>query len=148
MSAYIDALYTAIRLAIYTTWTDVQTNGIWEGENLEMVPWEDLTPPYAVFVWGEFPLSEEWCGIDTDIYEGLVHIFWVGATTGDSSAARLKIEALRDYLRDGSMSAGQVVRVQQLRWDNEMEPNKTFAEKNYTHRAGLLAPVCVVGEAH
>lgn len=127
-----------------SVWSDVPPNGIWETEDVEKVPWEDLTAPYAVIIMGEVT-SADWGG-DNAAYEIVPEIYYIGGSTGDSTAARAKIEALRDSLMGTNLPTAQVLDVVGLSHDNSLPPNALFAAKNYAHRAGRLRAQMLCGE--
>jgi hypothetical protein len=148
MSAYLENAYAALRARINAVWTDVTADGIWETEHLEMIPWEDLTPPYAVIHIASMPLSDEWSSMHASAYNPQIDIYYVAAITGPSGTIRAKLEALRDDLiaQSISLSAGQVLDVRNLTWANNIEPNLVFVTKDYTHRAGVLTVDYLIGE--
>lgn len=144
--SYLESLYTAFRTAISAVWTDVPANGIWETEHIEMIPWEDLTPPYAVILIGDTPVNDTYSPSDCETFAPMVHIYYIAAVSGGSSGIRAKLEALRDYLYANNLSAGQVIRVESLSWGNALPPNVPFSAKNQSNRAGRLVAFTVIGE--
>jgi len=146
MSAYLSTLVTDIRTLVAATWTDTPANGIWEVENLEMMTWDDTSPPFAFIMFSPIESTDEYGGANA-AYIVTAHIGYVGITTGDSSAQRTKGEALRDVLLVSSnMPHGTVLDVTSISYDNNIEPNKYFVQKDYTHRAVVVTCTILVGD--
>ncbi len=149
MSAYLEDTFAVVRAAIAATWTDAPAGGIWESENAEMIPWDDMAPPYAVMLVEEMPLAPEW-GLNVIAYAPDVQILYVAEVDGDSDNIRAKLEALRDYLLVTGLPGGsygqQVHDVTGLSWSEDLEVNQVFAARNYSHRAGRLVVKVLVGE--
>lgn len=146
MAAYLENLYSALRTVIAAEWTDVPDNGIWEAEHAEQIPWEDLTPPYAVIAMAEMP--EEDVGLANLAYAIPCEIYYVSEVKGHSSSIRAKLETLRSYLWNpaNTLSTGQVWDIPELTWSRTLEPNVIFQQKRMKHRAGRVRVVCLVGE--
>ena len=144
MSAYLETLYSALRTVISSQWTDVPTGGIWETEQVEMVPWERLVPPYAVVVIPSMPLAD-W-GLNSMLYNPQIDLYYVAAVTGGSSNLRAKLEGMRDYILSNDISTGQVLNVHSIGWGNDIPANVIFISKNYTHRAGRMTLDALIGE--
>lgn len=147
MSSFLSTLVTDIRAAIATTWTDVKANGIWEAEQLDMIPWEDTTVPFAFFILGQAQSTDEYAA-DSACYIVNATIGYVGETAGGSSTQRSKVEALRDALFTSGLAHGQILDVTSTEYDDNVEPNKYFAQKDYTHRAAILSAECLVGDVY
>ncbi len=146
MAVYLTGLYADLRTIIAATWTDTPPGGIWEHEHQSLIPWEELTPPYAVMCIEDAELDDGEYGTANQVYQFPVGIFYVGEITGDSTPIRSKLEALRDALLAGTISNGQVIDVTALTWSEEaLEANKIFVAKDYAHRAGRLTVNVIVG---
>lgn len=144
MSAYLENLYSALRTRINATWTDVTANGIYEAEHVDLIPWADLTPPYAVLTITEMP-GGDW-GMQNLTYQPMVEVWYVGQVTGSSGSIRAKLEAMRDDLRVNDLTTGQVIDITDLSWSDNLVPNNVFLSKGYMQRAGRLIAECVIGE--
>lgn len=146
MSVYISTVFDAFRVQINAV--DTTSPYIYEEEHLDMVPWEDLTPPYWVIHAASLPFSEEWSGLNGLAYEPEVMLYYIHDVKGSSAPLFANIEALRDRLvtNPTAMTVGQVLNVTNLTWANNIEPNLVFASKNYTHRAALLTVDYLIGE--
>jgi len=150
--AYLTGVYTDLRTIVAATWTDVlptsgtsNDHGIWEDEHQKMIPWADLTPPTAAICVDTVPVDDGEWGTANQVYEMNVGIYYVGEITGDGTPIRAKLETLRDALLAGDISNGQIIDVTDLTWSDELEPNKVFMAKEYTHRAGRLTVQVIVG---
>lgn len=144
--AYLSTLYDDLRAVIAATWTDVVADGIYEDEHIEMIPWAELTPPFAAICVDDVPVDAEgeW-GSANQVYQPQVGIYYVGAITGGSDPIRGKLEALRDALLAATITNGQIIDVTGLSWSDELDANKVFMAKDYTHRAGRVMVNLIVG---
>lgn len=145
MAAYLGTLVTNLRALLATNWSDVLPNGIWEYKHLNMVPWEDLTAPYAVMIFPDFMEDERW-GVTNDTYSGQIELFYIGEDTGETSTPVTKMETVRSYIMANGVSGGLVTQVSEVTWNDDTEPNFIFRDKNYTSRASRLTVEIVVGE--
>ncbi len=144
---YLTGLYSDLRAIIAANWPDVPANGIWEDEHLLMIPWADLVPPYAVICINNAPVDDAEWGTANQVYAVTPHVYYVAEISGDSTPIRAKLETLRDALILASITNGQIIDVTELTWSEELEANKIFSAKEYTHRAGRLAVDVIVGVA-
>ena len=143
--AYIEQLYADIRTVVGATWADVLANGIWENEHEQMVPWAELTPPYATICIPDTAMAPDW-GVANQIYSPPVSIYYVGLVTGDGNTIRAKLESLRDALLANTVPGTLcVLDVTALTWTDELEANKIFMAKDYAHRAGRLTVSVLAG---
>ena len=147
MAEYLTGAQDALRTAVLTVWPEVQLDGIFEAEHLEEVPFEHLAVPYVSVLYGKLEEDDDW-GLANQAYIGKVQIYYVAESDGgDSDLFRGKLEDLRDaLLAENSLTSGQVLDVTGLDWSDSMEPNATFADKNYPQRAGVLTVEILVGE--
>lgn len=145
MSAYLAQLETDIRTVVAATWTDTKAGGIFEGQNLEMIPWDTVGVPFAFFTLDVQP-CEDMNAQGVNYYVG-VTCGYIGATAGNSSLQIAKGEALRDaLLTAGSLTNGCVMDVPTINWGHTIQPNMDFVKKDYTHRAVLVNASVFIGE--
>jgi hypothetical protein len=146
MSAYLESSYAAIRAAAIAVWPDVASNGVWEEENIEMVPWDRLNIPLATIILGDATLSEEWSGIQGQAYTLPAELWYTATVEGDSHVIRAKLEAMRDYLIQDNITFGQVLDIPDISWSERLSPNELFISKNYTQRSGRVSFTLLAGE--
>lgn len=145
MAAYLGQLVTDLRALLATNWSEVKANGIWEYRHINMVPWQDLTLPYAVMVFPEFTTDDRW-GVTNDAYSGQVELYYVGEDLGEASTQITKMETVRTYLIQNGLTGALIPIVSDVTWNDDIEPNIIFRDKNYTSRASRLTVEIVVGE--
>lgn len=145
MSAYLDNLYSALRTVINQAWPDVTPDGIYEADHLDMMPVQDLTPPYAVISITSLPQTDEWA-VDTLDYLPLIDIYVVENVSGPRSPIRAKLETLRDLLWATPLTYGQVMGIPLLDWSTGIEINRLLAAKSLSQRAGRVQASVLVGE--
>jgi hypothetical protein len=141
--AYLEPLYDAIRTRIAAVWPDVPDNGIFEPEHVDLIPWADLTPPFAVVAIDAIPKGE-W-GSANEAFVPQVHIYYVAKVNGPLSGIRAKLEDLDADLRTAALTAGQVLSNDELNWSEQLEPNQVFIQKRMAHRAGRVSVTCLIG---
>ena len=146
MSLYLETLYDALRTVVAATWPDVDPDGIFEADHLDMIPWQDLTPPYAVLAIGSMPQDTATGPADGLCYLPVVDIFYVATVSGPRSAIRAKLEALRDALWYGPLALGQVRSLPSMDWSADLPANQVLAAKGMSQRAGRLQVGILVGE--
>lgn len=130
-------MYDTLRAAIVSVWTDVPANGVYESEGLDMTPWEDLDPPYAVIVASKGDPSEEF-NTTQFAWTFAVELLYVGAVpAGNLSNIRTALDNMLEFLVNGGLH-GLARGVPGIDWGNEIDANRVFVEKNYTHRAGRI----------
>lgn len=145
MSAYLQDTYTALRTRITATWTDVVTGGVFEAEHIQLVPFADLTLPFAVIVLNR-AVAADW-GASNQTYIVQADVYYVATVTGPTGAVLTKLEALRDDLWTTDLTTGQVMpEGMALEWSDAMYPNTLFAAKEMLIRAGRLSVNVLVGE--
>lgn len=132
MSAQFETFSTELRALVVAVWPDA--TAVWEQENLDLVPWEQTTPPIANIEIGAMPVSADW-GIANEVHEGTITLTWVGATTGDSSTQRARAEAMRDALLSATFTAANVLDVSTVDWSDTLPVNRTFYQKGMLFRA-------------
>ena len=145
MSAYLDSLYDALRTVISAAWPDVDADGIFEAEHLDLMPVEDLTPPYAVISVSSMPKNDDWA-VDTLAYQPVVDIYIVEAVSGPRSGIRARLEVLRDALWTTPLAFGQVMDIPLLDWSSDIEMNSLLAGKSLSQRVGKLQVDVLVGQ--
>ena len=145
MSSYLTNVFTDLRTVIASVWSDTKAGGIYENENLEMIPWDRLVPPFAFVIYGSVASTDDY-GSQNATYLVNAHIGYVGVTTGDSGTQRDRGESLRDSLLNANLANSQVLDVLDISWDNNIEPNKYFVSKDYTHRAVVVTASILVGD--
>jgi hypothetical protein len=146
--AYLGSLVTDVRAMLASTWTDCKANGIWEYKHIDMVPWAELTAPYAVMIFPDFQEDDSW-GVTNDTYSAMCEFYYVGEDLGEASTQRTKIEAARDFFLQNTYlsSSGSIVAlVTDLDFSDNFEPNVIFRDKNYTSRAGRFGVEFIVGQ--
>lgn len=150
MSTFIEDLQGALKTVVGAAWPDVLGDGITSGrgireaEALEQIPWAELSPPYAAILLGDM-VGADWAA-DSQCFEVLVEVYYVGAVTGKSTALRAKLQALFDALFAAPLTSGQLLEVTEMTYRSTLPPNMIFAEKGYTHRACRLTAKVLVGE--
>ena len=144
MATSLNDLYAALRERIRTVWPEVVPNGIYEADHVESIPWEQLTAPYAVIAVSSMPRDPQW-GAANQAYKPLVEIYRVDEVKGPLSNLRNELEALDTDLSLAALTSGQTMRVEDLCWSLELEPNQVFVSKRMPHRAGRLSVTCLIG---
>lgn len=138
-----NALIAELRTRIASVWTDVADNsggvirGIHEAEDLEAIPFDNITPPYAVILCHEgakFPSR-----MTGKVWMYSFDIYYVRAKTATQPALRTKIEALVTSLLTTDLTNGQVWEVTRASWSRNLEINRAFIDRNIALRAGLLS---------
>ena len=97
MSVYLEDVYATLRAAILTAIPGVEPGGIWEGEDADSVPWEQMTPPLAAIIVPDLAESEDG-GTANLAYECNAEVYYAAETESGMAALRAPLEALRDYL--------------------------------------------------
>jgi len=146
MSLYLETLYDALRTVISTVWPEVDADGIFEADHLDMIPWQDLTLPYSVIAISSMPQDTDLASLDSLAYLPVVEIFYVCAVDGPRSPVRAKLEALRDALWTGPLRIGQVRSIPSLDWSSDLVPNQVLAAKGMGARAGRIQVGILIGE--
>ena len=142
-------VYTDLKTSIRRAWPDVATsaNGIYETDMIDKIPWETLTPPYAVIAIEEFPESGEGSQ-DTTNYLPEAHIYYVAATTGPLTTMRDKLSALKDDLLSNVFANIEVWQIPLLSYSRTIDANLIFAQKRMPHQAGRVCVKCFVGTGY
>lgn len=146
MSAYLETLYDALRTVISNEWPEVDADGIFEVDHLDMLPWQDIKPPYAVISISSMPQDTENAATDSLSYMPVVEIYYVGDVAGPRSPIRAKLEDLRDVLWTGPLEIGQVWNIPSLDWSSGLEANQILAGKGMSQRAGRIEVAILIGE--
>ena len=144
MAAYIDDFITAVRAQVLASWPDVAAEGVYEAEDIERIPFEDLTPPYAVLVMSDLTDAEDG-GTANHAYNCDVEAWYFGATVNPATI-RAKLETLRDEMEDAELATGQVIDIGALSWSAALAPNVTFLAKNLPALGGRVVARMMVGE--
>jgi hypothetical protein len=138
MSAYLETLYDGLRTIISAQWPDVDATGIYEADHLDMLPWENLTPPYAVISISSMAQDTTIAAVDALAYLPMVEIYYVALVSGPRSPIRAKLETLRDALWQSVLEVGQVWNIPSLDWSADLPANQTLAVKGMGMRAGRI----------
>lgn len=152
MSAYLNTYVDGVRAIIAATWTDVESNGIFEDLEIADIPFDDLTKPYASFR-SSLSEGEDW-GSSADSFEDELEIwrFQPSATEGydgsfDGAALRTKLEALREALETaGYIGGGQVLSVTSVNWNANLPCNAYFKVAERPFVGGVVVARMLVGE--
>jgi hypothetical protein len=143
----LNPVYNALRVAAYTQWPQIIPDngggGIWEGEDIQTIPWEDLKPPFAAIV----------CGGANKIILGAQEIAFImdvqlcltQAIDGTLDPIRQSLEDMLVYLLNTQLQAGQVWEYQGLSWGPEIPGNSVFISKQYKHRVGMIRLSVILG---
>jgi hypothetical protein len=145
MSSYLNTVYAEIRSHIVSALPAVAPDGVFELEQIEAIPYEDLTLPYAVITLGNEHSDPDY-GSANKIYSADLIITLVFDAEADCGVVRPYGEALRDFLLSVSPTNYQVIDTTSLDWSAMNEPNKIFIVKNYPQRAVLVTLPIIFGE--
>ena len=142
--SYIEAYYTRLREVVAFACPEVKANGIFETDHADMIPWEDMKPPYAVIAIGQMTGTDQW-GTVVGIYETPVEVYYVAQVSGLLSPVRGALERLRDAFDAWDQDKVQVTMVAELEWGRGVPANQYFADKNMAHRAGRITVNTLIG---
>lgn len=147
MSAYLETLYSDLRSLICRAWPDVATDGVYEVDHLDMLPVEELAPPYAVIALSNMTQDTELSSLDSLSYLPVLDIYCIEAVSGPRSPIRQKLETLRDALWTQPLpTCGLVSQIPSLDWSTDIEMNGMLAAKGLPYRAGRLQVSILIGE--
>lgn len=143
MAGTITTLITDVRAAMAATWADVKPDGIWLFEQLESIPWEDVTPPYAAILCSQ-GVKVEW-GADKFAMVFAVQMVRVASVSAGIEVLIDDIELLWRNLIDTRIGHHTMLSFESLDWGDEIPGNEIFIAKNYRHRAARLIMNVLVG---
>ena len=148
--AYPEEFLNELEQVILSVWTEIEPNGVYQAEHVELIPWEDLPTPYAVIF---LPEMAPWQGNQEGTSDqSFVEIYYVAVASGPSSGIRGRLEALATTLwpagtADGPLTLGQVLERPQRSWSQELAPNQRFLQvARCLRRAGRLRFPCLTEE--
>lgn len=145
MAGQISTLVTAIRAAMAATFTDLKPDGIWVYEQLDMIPWADLTPPYGAIVVSEWTKASR--GGANFAMSAEIDLLRLRSVTGNDDLMTLadEMESLWRYLIDHRLPNVDTIGFSRLGWGNDIMGDEVLADKNYRYRAGRLTIEVLLG---
>ncbi len=146
MAGQISALIINLRAAMAATFPDLKADGIFQYEQLDRIPWADLTPPYGAIVVSKWQAAADW-GAANFAMVSQIELIRVQAESGDTSLATIpdNLELLWQYLINNRLPNVNTLSFPLLDWGDEIPGNEIFADKNYRYRAGRLVIEVLLG---
>lgn len=139
---------------VQATWPDVASNGVFEAEHIDLVPWEELPPPYAIISIdeempaAESPLGQIW-------YRPDIRVFRVDMVRGMNNGIIGKLRTLGAALWPNvpgaldplaSAGVGQIITMPRMSWSRKLEPNTAFQKHAVNRRGGSLTLSVLLAE--
>lgn len=146
MAGQISTLVTNLRAAMAATFTDLKPDGIFIYEQIDMIPWENLTPPYGAIVISDWTAAPGWGGANFAM-RAEIELLRLKYVAGNDDLVSLidDMESLWRYLIDNRLNLVNTLSFPCFGWGNDIMGDEVLADKNYRYRAGRLTIEVLLG---
>jgi hypothetical protein len=140
----LSAFVAEVAAHVLQVWPEVPPAQVHEVEDLELLPWEDLPPPYVGIYCAEFTRGE-WGSANLS-FNFPCEVYLVQLVSGPSTGLRGKLEVLIDHFWPRNpLTTGQVWDIGDWGTSRDLEPNRRFIEAGSQRRAGMVQLISQVG---
>lgn len=136
MIADFGELIDALRARMAVVWAETILNGIYEGEQAALVPWSELTPPFAAII---TPMEAgQGVTLDTQMRDFRMDIYYLGATRGSSKPIYTALKALGEDLETADLDAGRILDIGLPSCSRSLPGNASLTQTGESYRVGRL----------
>jgi len=143
--AIFSNIYDILRAPVGAAWPECLTAGIFEAEDLETIPWDQLPVNYAAIVCSAADkVVASTAGIAFNIPVRFLFMGEIG-TSAKRRALRQHLDDMLDYLDTHAVPNAQVVSYDGVAWGNQIEANRLLEGKSSQHRLVEFRCTVLVG---
>lgn len=143
MALDLEPAITEIRTLVKATWPEV--TGVLDAEHVSLIPWGDLTLPFAVILITEMQGQGGTWGTNRLSFEARVEIFYVAETTGKAISLRGKLMSMANALwPDDPLTEAQTLDINRISWSDDLMANQILRSANRSQRAGVVEAAVLI----